>query len=155
MDIRCAGVADIAGMVALSHQKRLAYAAIQSQFWRYAEGAEITQHAWFESLLMLGDYIVLVAEVDCQMSGFIIGHIVEAPAVYDPGGLTVTVDDFCVMSNEWMQIGVALNQALCEKAKEKGVVQMIVVCGAHDLVKKQFLVNAGLSIASEWYVGRI
>lgn len=33
--------------------------------------------------------------------------------------------------------------------------QIVVVCGAHDLTKRKFLKKHGLNIVSEWHVGKI
>ena len=85
---------DVASMVNLSYQKRRAYEKAQPQFWRYAEGAEEGQGKWFEELLGHDDHIILVAKSDTETIGFIIGRLVKAPEVYDPGGLTLMIDDF-------------------------------------------------------------
>ncbi|MBY0534089.1 MAG: hypothetical protein K2P31_03895 [Rickettsiaceae bacterium] len=79
-----------------------------------------------------------------------------APKVYNPGGLTVMIDDFCVTStNLWQSVGVRLIEETKAAAKVKGASQILVVCGAADLPKRKFLTDRNLSIASEWFVGGI
>ncbi|WCR57421.1 hypothetical protein [Rickettsia asembonensis] len=40
------------------------------------------------------------------MLGFIIGRLIEAPEVYDPKGLILIIDDFCVETeNDWSFVG--------------------------------------------------
>lgn len=154
--IRKANVSDVPAMVALSYEKRKGYEKAQPQFWRHAEGAEETQAKWFNELLPQEDYILLVAESESKIAGFIIGRIANAPEVYDPGGLSLMIDDFCVLSTKlWESIGGELLQELQRLAREKGAAQTLVVCGAHDEPKRKFIKGSGLTIASEWYVGEI
>ena len=156
IDILPATKTDVASMVNLSYQKRRAYEKAQSQFWRYAEGAEEVQQKWFEELLGYGDHIILVAKSDTETIGFIIGRLVKAPEVYDPGGLTLMIDDFCVKSEvDWQSVGLELMNAIRLTAKEKGAAQFYVVSGAHDNAKCDFLEKFGLSNAAKWYVGSI
>ena len=75
-----------------------------------------------------------------------------APEVYNPGGLTVMIDDFCVTSeNLWQSVGAKL----IEETKARGATQIVVVCGAADLPKRKLLMDQNLSITSEWFVGRL
>ena len=91
-----------------------------------------------------------------QILGFIIGRLLPAPEVYNPGGLTIMIDDFCVQSEEtWEVIGAQLIAAIKVKATVKGAAQLLVVCGKHDYVKRKFLRDQNLAIASEWFVGSI
>lgn len=150
--IRLATTADVSSMVALSDQKRSAYEQAQPQFWRRAEKANEEQAKWFEWLLSKNIHILLVAEMNHQIVGFIMGELKLAPEVYDPGGLTLMIDDFCVKSPElWNPIGDQLLCELQQQAKQRGAVQTLVVCGYHDEPKRQFLKRERLSIASEWY----
>ena len=152
VSIRNATVLDVPFMVALSLEKRLAYEKAQPQFWRYAKGAETVQQEWFEELLNAKDHIILVAE----SLGFVIGRLVKAPEVYDPGGLTLMIDDFCVKtSSDWGSVGSLLINNLKLLAQEKGATQILVVVGHHDEMKRSFVTNLGLKMASEWYVGSI
>ena len=154
--IRKAKEIDIDEMVALSYEKRRNYEKIHPQFWRYAKGAEKAQGMWFKELLTQDDYILLIAESGNKIVGFIIGHIIKAPDVYDQGGLTVMIDDFCVGSPiKWNLIGGSLLTELKRLSKMQNGVQFVIVCGAHDAPKRYFLENFGLKVASEWYVGGI
>ncbi len=154
--IRPATSADVSSMIALSDQKRSSYEQAQPQFWRRAEKANEEQAKWFEWLLSKNIHIFLVAEMNHQIVGFIMGELKSAPEVYDPRGLTLMIDDFCVESPElWSTAG---GQLLCElqhQAKKRGAVQTLVVCGHHDEPKRQFLKREGLMLTSEWYVKEI
>lgn len=145
--------ADIASMVNLSYQKRKAYEKAQPQFWRYSENAEEIQAKWFEELLEHKDYILLAAKENQNTFGFIIGRLVKAPEVYNPGGLTLMIDDFCC--EDWVSVGEQLMDKIAVIAKEKGAAQFYVVAGNHDLEKCKFLEDFGLTCASKWYVGTI
>ena len=79
-----------------------------------------------------------------------------APEVYNPGGLTLMIDDFCVQSeNLWQSVGAGLIEETKDAAKAKGAKQILVVCGAHDNPKRKFLREQNLQVASEWFVGGI
>ena len=148
---------DIQAFVALSYKKRRSYEKAQPQFWKYAgDVAEESQSKWFKELLSRDDYIMLSTKNNGQIVGFIIGRLIPAPEVYNPGGLTLMVDDFCVKNEaDWHSVGRKLIDEIKSKAAAKGAAQILVVCGAHDKAKRQFLKIIGLTTASEWYVGGI
>jgi GNAT superfamily N-acetyltransferase len=153
--IRLSKEDDIPIMVNLSHTKRLNYEKVQPQFWRHAgPGAKKSQMVWFKELLSHQEYILLTAEEGENSVGFIIGKLVSAPEVYNPGGLTLMIDDFCVREEMlWSSVGSQLIEHITRQALDKGATQILVVCGAHDHPKRQFLENQNLMIASEWFVG--
>jgi len=149
---------NINDMVLLSKAKRRVYEKIQPQFWRYAgEEGDKTQEKWFKELLNDKNHIMFTAEAhNKEILGFIIGKLINAPEVYDPGGLTLMIDDFCVKSeNLWQSVGNQLVETIKTTAKSKGAIQIVIVCGANDYLKRQFLNKQNLSIASEWFVGAI
>ena len=152
-----AQVANIPSMVEMSYQKRKLYEKAQPQFWRHAgDSAEISQAKWFEELLGSNDHIMLTSVRHQKIVGFIIGKLMPAPEVYNPGGLTLMIDDFCVADEaEWHAIGSKLIQEIKTISKTKGAAQILVVCGAHDHPKRRFLMSQNLSIVSEWFVGGI
>ncbi len=177
--VRTPQLSDIDAMVLLSKAKRLTYEKAQPQFWRYAgEKGDNAQKEWFKELLEDINYLMFTATRHCEQSeaiqenntgsprltprddeeilGFIIGKLVPAPEVYNPGGLTLMIDDFCVKSeNLWGSVGEQLIEKIKSMAKTKGVSQILVVCGAHDKPKRDFLRDQNLSIASEWFMGGI
>lgn len=143
---------DIPFMVELSNKKRNDYSIVQPKFWRKAVDANTKQSSWFQEILPKDDYILLIA----QDVGFIIGRLIKAPEVYDPGGLTVMIDDFCVKTpNLWLTVGSHLINEIKVIAKNKGATQILIVCGAHDEDKRQFLKNRNFLCTSEWYTGEI
>ena len=146
----------VPAMVALSHQKRAAYAAYQPHFWRMAEGADAAQTPYFYELLTRENLVVRVALAGETVVGFVMAAVIPAPAVYDPGGLTCMIDDFCVADPAlWATVGRDLLAAATAAAKARGAVQAVVVCGHLDQPKRAALAAAGLTIASEWYTGPI
>lgn len=149
---------DIKALVLLSKAKRLYYEKAQPQFWKYAGSkAEKIQADWFEELLSNKDYVMLTAEdLNHEILGFIIGKLVPAPEVYNPSGLTLMIDDFCVRSEDlWPSVGGKLIEAIKHQSIDKGAAQILVVCGAHDNLKRQFLISQNLSVTSEWFVGSV
>jgi predicted acetyltransferase/RimJ/RimL family protein N-acetyltransferase len=156
--VRTSQLSDIDAMVLLSKAKRLAYEKSQPQFWRYAgEEGDKAQEKWFKELLADKNYLMFTAESDAkEILGFVIGKLMPAPEVYNPGGLTLMIDDFCVQSeNLWQSVGHELIEKIKAMAKTKGATQILVVCGAHDHPKRKFLSEQNLQVASEWFVGGI
>lgn len=154
--VRIAEEADLPAMVELARIRRTLYAKTQPVFWRAAQDADKKQHEWFQSLLRMSDAKLWVAEQAGEICGFLIGQIVPAPAVYDPGGATISVDDFCVVTPmDWCPVGGMLLAALKGWARSRDVVQIVVVCGAHDIAKKQWLIDQNMLPVSIWYRGEL
>lgn len=90
------------------------------------------------------------------LTGYLLASVVEAPPVYDPGGLTGMVDDFAVARPElWRTVGRHLLEEASTRLNARGAVQIVVVCGHHDQPKRSALRDVGLTIASEWWVGSL
>lgn len=158
MDIQIylANLDDIDDMSRLSKAKRLAYEKAQPKFWAHAgeKGDEI-QKAWFKELLDNPEYLLFIAkDLNQQCMGFVIGKLMQSPQVYNPGGLTLLIDDFCVATDAlWSSVGLQLLKQIKKHSKEKGAIQVIVVCGHHDKLKAKFLNENKLNIVSDWYLG--
>jgi len=156
MKIRDATLNDVPQMVLLSEAKRTMYETYQPVFWRKASDSAERQTTYFESLLLSEKHLSLVCESGQNLSGFLIGAVVEAPAVYDPGGKSCMIDDFCIAENaQWESEGRALLDGCRETASALGAVQFVVVCGKKDELKKKFLSDYDLTVASEWYTGPV
>ncbi len=154
--IRAAEAEDIAGMVALSEQYRQRLERYQPVFWRTAEGSAEAQARYFASLLPRADVLALVHGAVTGLAGFVIVRLQEAPPVYAPGGLTATIDDFCVAQElHWPTTGAALLNEAIRRARERGAVQVVVVCPHRDQAKLTLLAAEGLTIASEWHTRTI
>jgi GNAT superfamily N-acetyltransferase len=139
-------------MVALSEAKRTQYAAYQPHFWRKAENSAAVQTPYFYELLARDSILALVAQDGEAVVGFVIAAVIPAPAVYDPGGPTCMIDDFCVADPElWATVGRDLLTAATTAARNRGAAQVVVVCGHLDQPKRAALAAAGLTLASEWY----
>jgi hypothetical protein len=55
----------------------------------------------------------------------------------------------------WQSVGTRLISTVKAAAKDKGVTQTLVVCGAHDHPKRKFLSEQNLQVTSEWFIGGI
>jgi len=154
--IRRANGEDISSIVSLSDQKRRFYEKANPQFWKRAENANELQRQWFTTILDNPNYFIYVADNKTQIDGFIIGQNINAPAVYNPGGMTLMIDDFCVASPElWETVGYKLLITVSNEGKKNGAVQVLIVSGFHDQEKGLFLKKQGLYVVSEWYVKQI
>jgi hypothetical protein len=152
--LRPAHAADVARMVELSEQKRQEYQTYQPIFWRKAASSRAVQTPYFAELLTRPHIIALVHETNGLIDGFVIAAVIGAPPVYDPGGLTCMIDDFCVaMPDQWASVGKALLAEVGQLAQGRGACQFVVVCGHLDQPKRTMLAAAGLTISSEWYTG--
>ncbi len=140
-------------MVRLADRKRRQYAAYQPVFWRLAPSAR-AQHAKFlAGLVDDPDVLSLVATLDEEVRGFVVGRLVPAPPIYDPGGPCLYVDDFVVSrEREWSSVGGALLRGVRHLGASRGAVQVVAVSGALDFAKRRLLADADLEVASEWWV---
>jgi GNAT superfamily N-acetyltransferase len=153
INIRPARLSDAPAIVDLSEQKRTQYQQYQPTFWHKATDAREKQLSFFKHLIERNDVITLVYEQESEIEGFAIADFVNAPPVYDPGGPTCRIDDFCLASeSQWEAVGSALLNEVQRIAKEQGAAQMVVVCAHRDAPKRTMLAAPGFSIASEWYV---
>ena len=153
MPLRSAENRDITEIVELAEKRRLHYQRYQPKFWRKAQDSREQHIPFLESLLKREDVIMLVYESTEKIEGFVIADFVAAPPVYDPGGPTCRVDDFCVAEEHlWENVGVTLLNEVLRLARERGAAQSVVVCGHLDQPKRAMLTQLGYSIASEWYV---
>ena len=151
--IRKATQEDVPAMVELAEQRRVQYQQYQPTFWRKAADSR-EKHTPFLSKLVQDERVVaLVSERNGVIDGFLIATLVPAPPVYDPGGKTCNIDDFCVAGDsDWEQLGKALLDEAMREMKARGAVQTVVVCGHLDATKRAMLAEEGFTIASEWYV---
>ena len=155
--VRPAEDQDLARVLGIAARRRADYADYQSRFWRPAEDAESRQRAYFVSLLSDPEAVFLVACDSARAVGaFVIARLVPPPPVYDPGGLTCFIDDFVVGDeSDWPVMGADLIHAVKAWAAQRGGVQLVAVAGQRDLPKRDALDSAGLSVASEWWVGEM
>jgi hypothetical protein len=155
--VRPAEDQDLARVLGIAARRRADYANYQPRFWRPAEDAESRQRAYLVSLLSDPESVFLVG---CDSAGavaaFVIARLVPSPPVYDPGGLTCFIDDFVVGDeSDWPVMGADLIHAVKAWAAQRGGVQLVAVTGQRDLAKRDVLDSAGLSVASEWWVGEM
>jgi len=151
--IRDATLEDADAIAALAHARRLDYEPAQPRFWRQAADA-VEKHTHFVSTLIPDDRVVsLVAtDDDERLVGYVFATLVPPPPVYDPGGLTGYIDDFAVMPALWSTTGSALLIEAKSRVLARGAAQIVVVTGQHDGPKREALLNAGMTVASEWLV---
>jgi len=153
MSLRRATNSNLPEIVELAEQRRLQYQHYQPTFWRKAEDSRQKHIAFLAKLLEREDVIFLVHMDSGKLDGFIIADFVSAPPVYNPGGPTCRVDDFCTASASlWENIGQEVLGEVLRLAKEHGAAQSVVVCGHQDEPKRAMLAKFGYSIASEWHV---
>jgi GNAT superfamily N-acetyltransferase len=155
--VRPARLADISAMTRLIEQRREDYERVQPVFWKRAAASSASTAWYYRSLLLFARRsLILVAEDEGRMLGFLIARPARTPPVYDPGGATGVIDDFCVADpREWTEIGGALLADVRAAGRKAGWSQIVVVCGAHDEPKASFLRSAELSIVSNWWRGAI
>lgn len=151
--IRPAQAKDLDRIVALADDRRRQYSNYQPVFWRPAPDAIARQRPYLEKFIADVSVITLVAISGKALIGYVIGHLVPAPVVYDPGDPTCTIDDFAVDRPEsWASVGVNLLNAIQKQVRERGAAQMVMVCGHLDEAKRAALDSCHLTIASEWWV---
>jgi GNAT superfamily N-acetyltransferase len=151
--IRRAEATDLPAMLDLAEQRRVEYARYQPRFWNPAPDARLAQSGYFAQLFEAPEVLTAVCLHDAQLSGFLIARLVPAPPVYQPGGLTCLIDDFCLAAPQgWTTLGRQLLEHIYAQARQRGATQAVVVCGHLDQPKREMLFATGATLASEWFV---
>lgn len=144
---------DVHRIAELAARMRERYEHYEPRFWRVAEGATEIHELWLAHLLDDERTLALVAEDDGEVVGYLFATVAIAPPVYDPGP-SATIDDFAVTRDAmWAGVGVDLLREAQRRLGQRGVGQVVVVCGHRDEPKRAMLQGMGLHLASEWYVG--
>lgn len=152
MDVRKAKTSDIDTAVAMAERNRRQYQKYQPTFWRKAADSSAATQKFFTKLLEEPDASFLVATEGNQILGFLVARKMPAPPVFDPGGDTYLIDDFCVLEpHHWLTIGEALLSHVSTLIHEHGGVQIVVNCADRDLAKTEMLRRSDLSIATNWW----
>ena len=153
MKIRDAEPSDVESMVRLSETFRASLSTFSPIFWRKAENSFESQEAFFRTLLSLEDTVMIVAERNSELAGFVIGRLQESPPVYAPGGPVCLVDDFCMASEaEWSTIAPQLLEAVEQRARAHGAVLSVVICPHRGSAKRRFLEEHNFEVASAWHI---
>ena len=153
MAVRNATTEDVARMAELSRIKREEYEKYSPILWKMADRPNKAHALYLRKLVENEDAITLVSEDKGMVNGFLIGSLVDAPAVYNPGGKVCMIDDYVVGGpNLWSSVGISLLERCRTIAKAKGCVLQVIVCGQKDRAKLHMLKEANAEAASEWYV---
>jgi predicted N-acetyltransferase YhbS len=152
--VRRARRSDIAEAVALVQEVRASYEALEPRFWRRASNAASRTRVYFNLLLLSPRAWILVAEDGGSIVGLLAARRIRVPAVYDPGGPALLIDDFLVSAaDRWPEIGGGLLAELRRIARAKNYAQIIAVAAVGDRPKMEFMRASGLSHTSSWWTG--
>lgn len=152
MLVRKALAADVSAMVAMVEERRLVYKNYEPVFWNKTENSAELSQFFFNFLIGKDATRVLVAEQSSVIVGFLIASETPAPPVFDPGGPTFTIDDYCVLRPElWQSVGDKLLDEALSLGREENWSQIVVVCPHKDRAKSQFLAKRELSLTTEWW----
>jgi ribosomal protein S18 acetylase RimI-like enzyme len=156
MQIRNASKDDALRCVELVEARRKEYEKYEPRFWRKAATSAASTLPWFEKLFADERNVSLVAVENTMIVGFLIAREFPTPPVYDPGGATALIDDFCVISKDrWQDAGGALLQHAKSELNRRGFAQFVVVGAQQDTAKTAFLSQAELSLASTWWTSEV
>lgn len=138
-------------MVEMIERRRLRYQTYKPVFWKKAANSAQASLDWFAKMIESG-VVAFTALEGKSVAGFVFANETREPPVVDPGGVTVTLDDYCVAQEDrWHDIGLALLNAVKEVGRARGWRQIVVISAEKDLSKSAFLKENGLSIASTWW----
>jgi len=154
MQIRDVTAADVPAMAALADAKRTEYATYSPVFWRKSDTGIEAQTRFFTNRMLPSDTVIsLVADNDGTIEGFVIGIVLQAPPVYDPGGPVCSIDDFTVAHpDSWATVGAALYKEVTIRAQQRGARVMLTITGHLDAPKRAMLQAQGAAITVETYV---
>lgn len=152
MDVRKAEAFDIKAAVELAERNRRQFHKYQPTLWRKAANSAAATEAFFVELLAEPGTYFLVAVEGARLQGFLIARKFPTPPVFDPGGDTYLIDDFCVLEPRlWLTLGEALLSHVSTLIHEHGGAQIVVIAVDRDLGKAEMLRRSGLTIASNWW----
>jgi hypothetical protein len=154
MIVRDARWSDVGELVALIQERRRELEAFDPRFWRSAGQAAAHTRRFYRWLLLTGRGALLLAEEEGRVIAFLTARRVKAPPVYDPGGITILIDDFCVATPQlWPSAGSLLLEALRSRGRQRGWRQMVVAAPAADQVELDLLRRHELTHTSSWWTG--
>jgi GNAT superfamily N-acetyltransferase len=120
-------------------------------FWRKAANSAASTGNRITTKIQSADQAFTALE-DGKVAGFVFANETREPPIVEPGGITVTLDDYCVADeNRWPDVGRALLEAVKQLGRKKGWRQIVVISAEKDISKSEFLQASGLSIASTWW----
>ena len=149
MPVRTATGDDVDAICDLGREVREQLAELEPRFRRPHRDAAVNQRAWFRTLLKSEAHRVLVYEREPDdVVGFVIGQLVPAPPIFDPGGKTLLVDD-----GRWPNAaaGEALFAALRTWAVKQGATQLVGVTAVGDEDRRATFDALGLHPTTEWW----
>ena len=99
---------------------------------------------------------MLISQAGRGVDGFVIARIQKPPKIYDVPGNTCIIDEFTVASPKlWQTAGKDLYMKVSEEAKNLKSVQLVIVSHTHNIHKKLFLEQMGLTVASQWHTKKL
>ena len=138
--IRPLTAADVPRVLELGEMKRREYAAYSPVFWRLSQTPRETFAPYMQSQIEDAQNVALAHEQDGKLDGFVlVAH--------------GTIDDYAVAAPDlWPTAGAALLQAAGDAARQRGLKNLLVICGHGDTPKRTMLAAQGLTLATDWYV---
>jgi hypothetical protein len=150
--IRSALRTDIDRTVDLGVQQMHRLESHRNPFYATGPGLADYLRAAYSGLIETADAVALVEESPKGLEGFLLGKLVNAPPVYDPGGRVCLIDHFWVEgSASWPTVGVGLVGAANTRIRELEGVLSRIECQWKDEGRRMFLSSNGFTVASDWY----
>ena len=151
LSVRKGKQGDVVAMADLLTRQRERYEKFAPVVWRLTKDHRGKTRQFLRWKILDPRSVVLVCEKDSSIEGFLIAALVQTPPVYNPGGPTAMVDDFCIgEGGDWDTTGRALLRELRVIAGERSWHQVVAVCAFEDTPKRRFLEKAGLLSTSIW-----
>lgn len=152
ISVRRAAPSDVDAFTDLVAAKRAQLEAFEPIMWRAGRDASEMTVAFFRHQVAEPNAILLVAEDERSILGFVNAVLQNPPPIYDPGGKTVMIDDFTVVEGEaGDRAALALLDAVMSEGRSRGAVQMIAVCATRDARASKWFETKKLHAASTWW----
>ncbi|MCJ7872258.1 hypothetical protein [Phaeobacter sp. J2-8] len=160
-EIRMAGEADLAAIVASSAQHRLILEALNPLFWKPHPEADARFGSWMARSMTLPDRDMFVAEAEGIFEGYAISQPatpLHLPPAHDAGRIGI-IDDFhhidlddpATLVDDGHSAAALLARAEAAR-KDRGNAAILVVCPAAWDSKIALLQAAGYSNAITWFI---
>jgi|GEM_PF-1126755 len=150
--IRLARTQDVLSIAELCERERRSHTPACNGFYAVVEDYASKRLPAIEQIVEANDTVAFVHETNGAIDGLILGRLLNAPPVYDPGGKVCLIGDFFVEKPAtWTDAGEALVAAADARVQEFGGVLACIECMRSDVEKRELLLSLKFSVASDWY----
>jgi len=151
MIVCMAVVENLEQVVSLLERKHQELHAWEPNFWRKSSNSAAMSQAFLGSIISDSNVVLLIAEQDDSVVGYLHFKPTFVPPVYHPKGTTWMVDHFVAPKSRRLDVGTALLKELQAKTVENQDGQLIFPVPVKDEEAGRFCEANGLNPTTTWW----